>query len=113
MTYDHWKTTNPADEWLGPEPEEDDGMTPRDIVKSQWQAAHRGALAVWTIYDRPSDFPDGCIARRFEVAAGKTTATRDTVTGKLDDIRAAFWKAGLMKLSRRDGDEPHIVESWV
>ena len=26
MTYDHWKTTNPADEWLGPDPEEDDGM---------------------------------------------------------------------------------------
>ncbi len=21
MTYDHWKTTNPADEWSGPEPE--------------------------------------------------------------------------------------------
>jgi hypothetical protein len=21
MSYDHWKTTNPADEWLGPEPE--------------------------------------------------------------------------------------------
>lgn len=21
MTYDHWKTTDPADEWLGPEPE--------------------------------------------------------------------------------------------
>jgi hypothetical protein len=20
MTYDHWKSTNPADEWLGPEP---------------------------------------------------------------------------------------------
>jgi hypothetical protein len=23
MTYDHWKTTNPADEFLGPEPETD------------------------------------------------------------------------------------------
>jgi hypothetical protein len=22
MTYDHWKTTNPADEFLGPEPED-------------------------------------------------------------------------------------------
>lgn len=21
MTYDHWKTTNPADEWLGPDPD--------------------------------------------------------------------------------------------
>jgi len=27
VTYDHWKTTNPADEWLGPEPEEDGGVS--------------------------------------------------------------------------------------
>jgi hypothetical protein len=86
---------------------------PRDIVKSQWQAAHRGALAIWTIYDRPSDFPDGFIARRFEVGAGQTTATRDTVTGKLEDIRQAFWKAGLMKLERQQGDDARIVESWA
>lgn len=26
MTYDHWKTTDPADEWLGPKPLEDDEM---------------------------------------------------------------------------------------
>jgi DnaJ-class molecular chaperone len=24
MTYDNWKTTNPADEFLGPEPEEEE-----------------------------------------------------------------------------------------
>ncbi len=24
MTYDHWKATNPADEFLGPEPEPED-----------------------------------------------------------------------------------------
>jgi hypothetical protein len=114
MTYDHWKTTNPADQWLGPEPE-DDGMSnePRDIVEAQWQAFQRGAFTIWTIYDRPSDFPDGYIARRFEVGGGNTVATRDTVTGKLDDIRQAFWRAGLMKLTRRDGDEPQVVESWV
>jgi hypothetical protein len=113
MTYDHWKTTNPADEWLGPEPEEDDGMTPRDIVKSQWQASQRGQLSLWSIYDRPSDHPDGYIARRFEVGGGKTAATGDTINGKLEDIRQAFWKAGLMKLSRRQGDDARIVESWV
>jgi hypothetical protein len=88
-------------------------MNPRDIVKSQWQAAQRGQLAIWTIYDRPKDFSDGVIARRFEVSGGQTTATHDTLTGKLEDIRQALWKAGLMKLSRKDGDEPNIVESWV
>jgi hypothetical protein len=24
MTYDQWKTTNPADDYLGPEPDDDD-----------------------------------------------------------------------------------------
>jgi hypothetical protein len=24
MSYDEWKTTNPADQWLGPEPDDDD-----------------------------------------------------------------------------------------
>jgi hypothetical protein len=32
MTYDHWKTTNPADQWLGPEPEEDDGMNDEPMI---------------------------------------------------------------------------------
>ena len=125
MTYDHWKTTNPADQWLGPEPEEDDAMsdeplihdpdaaTSRDLAKSQWQAAERGQLTIWTIYDRPIDHPDGFIARRFEVGRGNTVATPEILTGKLEDIRQAFWRAGLMKRSRRDGDEPNIVESWV
>jgi hypothetical protein len=27
MTYDHWKATNPADEWLGPEPRDRDDMS--------------------------------------------------------------------------------------
>ena len=88
-------------------------MGPRDIVKSQWQASQRGQLAIWTIYEKPKDHPDGFIARRFEVGGGRTVATGDTLAGKLEDIRRALWKAGLMKLERRDGDDARIVESWV
>lgn len=83
------------------------------VLMTQASAAKRGALTIWTIYDRPKDFPDGFIARRFEVASGEPVATKDTVTGKLEDIRQAFWKAGLLKLSRQQGDEPQIIESWV
>jgi hypothetical protein len=83
------------------------------VLMSQADAVKRGALAIWTIYDRPKDFPDGFIARRFEVSGGVSGPTKDTITGKLEDIRQAFWKAGLCKLSREEGDEPQIVESWV
>jgi hypothetical protein len=82
---------------------------PRDIVKSQWEASQRGQLTIWTIYDRP----EGFIARRFAVTALGPVATADTLNGKLEDIRQTFWKAGLMKLSRQESDEPQIVESWV
>jgi hypothetical protein len=88
-------------------------MTSRALAKSQWQAAQRGQLTIWTIYDRPSDHPEGYIARRFEVGGGNTVATPEILTGDLEDLRQAFWKAGLMKLKRQDGDEPQIVESWV
>jgi hypothetical protein len=27
----------------------------------------RGLLSMWTVYDRPTDHPDGFIARRFEI----------------------------------------------
>ena len=83
------------------------------ILVGQYEASKRGQLTIWTIYEKPKDFPDGFIARRFEVGGGNTVPTRDTLTGKLEDIRQALWKAGLMKLSRKDGDEPQIVESWL
>jgi hypothetical protein len=32
MSYDHWKTTNPDDEWLGPDPaEEHDDEEPPEL----------------------------------------------------------------------------------
>ena len=36
-----------------------------------------------------------------------------TMVGELEDLRSIFFKSGLMKLSRQDGDEHQIVESWV
>ena len=83
-----------------------------DVIMSQADAIKRGALTIWTIYDSPSDHPGGFIARRFEIA-GEVVPTGDVMTGELEDLRSIFWKAGLMKLSRQDGDERPIVESWV
>jgi len=33
MTYDHWKTTNPMDEYLGPEPPEEE---PDPVIGDVW-----------------------------------------------------------------------------
>jgi hypothetical protein len=76
-------------------------------------AIKRGALPMWTIYDRPKDHPDGFIARRFESGKGGVTPSDDTLTGELEAIRETFMAAGLYKLVRDDSDEPQIVETWV
>jgi hypothetical protein len=83
------------------------------VIMANADAIKRGALAIWTVYDRPKDYPDGYIARLHEAGKGSVTATGKTVTGELEHIRKVFWRAGLLKLSRQEGDEPQVVESWV
>ena len=81
-----------------------------DVLMASADAHKRGALAIWTIYDRPLDYPDGFIARLHEVPGGPTDMT---LAGELEEIRKMLWRAGMMKLTRDDKDEPPIVESWV
>ena len=83
------------------------------VVMAQADAMKRGALTMWTIYDRPSDHPHGFIARRFEIDVGKITATEHKLISDLEGLRKIFHAAGLMKLSRQEEDEPQIVETWV
>lgn len=72
------------------------------------------ALTMWTIYDHPSDFPDGYIARRWEVTAGVTAATSDTlVNSDLEPLREEMLARGLHRLHRDTNDDPTIVETWL
>jgi hypothetical protein len=71
-------------------------------------------LSIWTIYYRPTDYPDGYIARRHEVLASGPLATDDTV--KADDLwtlRKHFTQAGLSCINRHAQDDAKIVESWL
>lgn len=72
-------------------------------------------LVIWTIYDKPSDYPEGFIARmhvasRKEANSGPTTATISAPT--LNEVRAQL-PPGLVCLGRNSCDEPQIVESWI
>ena len=85
------------------------------VLMRQADAAKQGKLAVWTVYEKPADYPDGCIARRFEVGGGspEPVATADTHTGTLDHLRDVFRRAGLYRLERQTADQPHVVECWI
>ena len=84
-----------------------------EILMANAEAMKRGMLPLWTVYEKPLDHPQGFVARRFESGKGFHGPTMDTVTGELEDIRAIFRLAGLIKLDRDVEDEPQIVETWV
>jgi hypothetical protein len=83
------------------------------VLTAQSDAAKRGALAVWTVYDRPDGYPDGFIARMFEVASGTTTPTDMVLTGELAGIGHVLAKARRIRLDRKPDDAPQVVESWL
>jgi len=78
-------------------------------------ARERGILSIWTIFNRPKDYPEGHIARRFEAGGATVHAvpTSDTVTGELAAIREAMMLCALFCMQRDEGDHPNIVESWL
>jgi len=88
-------------------------MNVHEIITASHDAMERGILVIWTIYDKPKDYPEGIIARRFEIGKGAVLATTDTVTGSLEKIRASFTLAGLTRLPRQAEDDRNIVECWV
>ena len=70
-------------------------------------------LSMWVIYDRPRDYPDGPIARRWEIGVGSARPTSEAIAGPLDMLRRHFHSLGLTVLARDPTDEPQIVESWI
>ena len=74
-------------------------------------------MRLWTVYDKPSDFPDEFVARAYEIGRGVVQPTMEHVTGKtLEDVRAAVQRRDpnvSFPLPRQAGDDPAIVETWI
>lgn len=70
-------------------------------------------LDVWTITEKPKDYPEHFVARRHVIANGQDTVTRDALVSlSLEGLRDALRRLGLVCMPRSDGDDPVIVESW-
>jgi hypothetical protein len=82
------------------------------VLQKQHEASQRGKLSIWTIYNRPRDWPDGYIARQFQ--NDKPTAI--VLCGDADSLeimREVFARAGLVCMMRADSDDRVIVETWM
>jgi hypothetical protein len=65
---------------------------------------------LWTIYDRPSDYPDSFVARKFIVdRPTDEVIVRDT----LAEVREAIGSRALVRIERSPSDDPKIVEVWL
>lgn len=72
------------------------------------------ALQMWTIYERPKDYPESFVVREWWLTSGGIAALAPpvAVVGTLDEARAAV-PAGKRNLGRPSEVDPVIVEVWL
>jgi hypothetical protein len=88
------------------------------VIRANEESKQRGALSTWTIYDKPKDWPDGYIARRFEVTKQGGTPTTSVLKGDdtdaaLETMRLVLETAGMVCLVRNGADHSTVVETWI
>lgn len=73
-------------------------------------------LITFTIYEKPKDYPDKFVVRRWAVVRGQPNPVPDpkawAVTDSLEQARASL-PPGLVCIDRYAQDDPVIVETWV
>lgn len=66
---------------------------------------------MWTIYNRPKDFPDSIIVRMW---FGEFPVSEAAQCDSLEIARELVQSVGAcVNLGRFDDDEPHIIETWI
>lgn len=72
-------------------------------------------LQIWTVYDRPSDYPSNFVARLSLVGPGGSTKMTEhlLVSTDLAALRGQLRRWGLHCIPRYPEDQPHIVEVWL
>ena len=86
------------------------------LIHERSVVAHRqNMLSMWTIYDRPRDYPVGHIARRYDVGGDldEPRASGDAIIGELETIRESMMRCGLTCLMRDPNDHPTVLETWL
>lgn len=73
-------------------------------------------LVMYAIYDHPIDYPEAFVCRRWFCYPGKDEPVADPkpwyIDLTLDAVRQQI-PPGLVCLTRMEGDDPKIVETWL
>jgi hypothetical protein len=75
----------------------------------------RANLAMWTVYNNPTDYPGKFVARQFDIRYGAPRPTQSIIImDDLDKLREVLaFELHLVCLSRSPEDESQIVETWL
>lgn len=71
-----------------------------------------GDLVIWTIYNRPLDYPAGFVVVPWTIRRGKELRGDSYHAPSLEAARALL-PPGLYRMPREPGDDPAIEESWL
>lgn len=84
------------------------------VVESLSQVDFSGLyFPLVTVYERPLDFPNDYVARVWDGKRARPTDTmikRSTIEEIREDIKNAGFKT---VFARAEGDDPHIIETWM
>lgn len=72
------------------------------------------SIMVWTVYNKPSDYPDNVVARLWLFRdGGVVQPTHALIVGDtLDAVRRRI-PSTFTRVERFDDDDPTIVEAWI
>jgi hypothetical protein len=70
-------------------------------------------VEMWAIYDHPSDYPHGFIARKWVIESSLVRATQDIVVGPTLQFVRQRIPVVQVRIPRFRADDPRIVEVWV
>ena len=68
---------------------------------------------MYTIYERPTEYPEGYLVRRYHAGMGGALYTGDTMRAASLDKAREIIPPGLQQVPRGQIDPPEVVETWV
>lgn len=75
----------------------------------------QNVMSMWTVYDRPSDYPKSYVARRYDVRPNEVSMSASIIIAptltKLRNILA--FDLHLTCIRRDPNDDPVILETWL
>jgi hypothetical protein len=85
-----------------------------EAMAAHYTRTQEGILSMWTVYASPSDFPGKYVARRWDIKAGESHPTTDSLLAeRIERLRERFAQMGLHCIPAQPGEDPCIVETWL